>query len=122
MSGKRLRLARIAVIGAIIGVVWWGCGEDEDDSSTGGDFKNVRVVVLENATNTLVANAYVVVDGNTDDACHTSEPGGDSGGECYIVLILGEHRFVVSKPGYQTTTSTRLVTSMTSSVFLPLYK
>jgi len=121
MFGKLMRYLILCVIFSISGTVWWGC-DDDDDSSTGGTMQNVRVVVLENATNKRVANAYVIADGNSENACHTSEPGGDTGGECYIVLALGEHTFVVSKLGYRTSTSTRLVTSMTSSIFLPLYK
>lgn len=120
IASIRYGLVVLAALG--LGMVSTGCGEDSDSSTGSGDMQNVKVVAVENNTSKRVAGAYIVVDGNTDEACYTSEPGGDIGGECSFVLTRGEHRFVVSKPTYHTTDTTRLVTGMTSSIFISIFR
>jgi hypothetical protein len=100
-----------------------GCGDNEPDPPNGVKiYYDVRVVVLENGTNTRVANAYIIVDSDSGKTCYTSEPGGATGGECFFDLTYGEHEFVVSKSGYETATYTQLVTEMTPSIYIPLWQ
>jgi hypothetical protein len=122
MSIATVRYGLVALAALVIGAALTGCGEDSDSSTGSGDLQNVKVVVVENNTSKRVAGACIVVDSKTDEACYTSEPGGDTGGECFFVLSQGEHRFVVSKPTYHTTDTTRLVTSMTSSIFISIFR
>lgn len=98
----------------------FGCG-DKSDSTTGVEMKQVKVVVLRNGTTYRLPDAYIVVDGNTDDACYTAGPGDTDGGDCDFVLTKGNHRFVISKSSYVTLDTIYLVTSLTKIVYFPLY-
>ena len=83
--------------------------------------KAVKVVVLRNGTDYRLPDAYIVVDGNTDDACYTAGPGDTDGGDCDFVLSRGDHRFIISKSSYNTLDTIYRVTGLTKTVYFPLY-
>ena len=76
------RFVMIVIVATV--AIWisvWGCGDDSD-SPTAVEMKAVKVVVLRNGTDYRLPDAYIVVDGNTDDACYTAGPGDTDGGDC----------------------------------------
>lgn len=108
----------LAVISA--GIFAYGCGDDSD-SGTGVDMKAVKVIVLRNGTDFRLADAYIVVDGDVDNACYTAGPGDTDGGDCDFVLSKDEHRFVISKSSYRTLDTICRVTNLTSTIVFGLY-
>lgn len=114
----RVKIAVLIAVAA--GILAYGCGKDSSSSSS-GDMMAVEVVVLRNGTNYRLPDAYIVVDGNIDKACYTAGPGDTEGGDCDFVLSKGEHRFVITKPSYQTLDTIYRITSLTSTVYFGLY-
>jgi hypothetical protein len=123
MKGKRRMPKPFAIVilaMVAVGAFAYGCSDDSD-STTGDDLKPVKVVVLRNGTDFRLPDAYIVVDGDTEDACYTEGPGDTEGGDCDFVLTRGEHRFVVSKPSYQTLDTICRVTGLTKTIYFALY-
>lgn len=110
----------IVLATAALWISIFGCG-DNSDSATAVEMKQVKVVVLRNGTSYRLPDAYIVVDGKTDDACYTAGPGDTDGGDCDFVLTKGKHRFVISKSSYTTLDTIYQVTSLTKTVYFPLY-
>lgn len=112
-------LPKIAVV--IIALLLAGCGDEESNPIDGtGDLQEVRIVVVENNTDTRIADAYIIIDQDNQLSCYTPGPGGATGGDCVFMLRKAMHAIRITKIPYRPVDTTFIVTSTTSVKYFSL--
>jgi hypothetical protein len=116
-------ICRIIIVALILpAMLMLAACEDEEDNPVGdpGDLQEVTIIVVQNNTSTRVAGAHIVIDGSSVLSCNTSEPGGDTGGECTFLLKKIQHTIKITKAGYSPLESTFIVTGTMSTKYFSL--
>jgi hypothetical protein len=120
MIGKSIFGFLTLVIIAAFALILGACSEDDDNPTSASEHQPITIVVLKNNTDTRIAGASIKIDNNNDLTCETSEPGGDTGGECGFMLKKIEHSITITKAGYHTLQKTFMVTGNTTYLYFSL--
>ncbi len=109
------------ILPALLTIILVFCACDDnpvDSSDIISNFKELRIVVTENATNTPLGGVSLIIDGKSELSCITDEDTGD----CFFRLTTSRHLIKLSKASYTTVEAGFDFTSSMTVKYFTLFK